>query len=81
MPEQKKPADIRIDMELCKCCYICIGVCPVGVYTESDFVGAKGAHIPLITHPEKCIHCYLCELMCPDLAISVHDDKTAGVKK
>jgi 2-oxoglutarate ferredoxin oxidoreductase subunit delta len=76
MPE-RKPADIHIDYDLCKVCYLCIGVCPVKVYTQSDYVGDKGAAIPLITHPEKCIHCYLCELMCPDLAITVKDNSKA----
>lgn len=27
--------------------------------------------MPLVAHEEKCVACRLCELMCPDLAITV----------
>lgn len=77
----KPPAEIKINLEWCKCCCICIEVCPVRVYTRSDYVGGKGSAIPLVAHPEKCIRCSLCELMCPDMAISVRDDGKSASKK
>ena len=51
----------------CKGCAICVEFCPKKVLEmTSDMV-------PVASHPELCVYCGLCELRCPDLAISVHD--------
>jgi 2-oxoglutarate ferredoxin oxidoreductase subunit delta len=71
MTEKQAPVEITINRRWCKCCYLCIAVCPTGVYTRSEKVGAKGLAEPLVTYPEKCIKCFLCELSCPDIAITV----------
>lgn len=65
---------ITLDENLCKGCYICINVCPKDVYEMSTEIGPKGFGPVLIAHPDKCIKCYECELMCPDLAIVVRGD-------
>lgn len=64
-------ADITIDENLCKGCYICVEVCPKDVYERGDAIGPKGFFPVRISHPDQCILCYECELMCPDLAIIV----------
>ena len=55
----------------CKCCGICYGLCPAGVLT-SDKAGR-----PVVTNPEARTACYLCEKLCPDMAITVHKERRA----
>jgi 2-oxoglutarate ferredoxin oxidoreductase subunit delta len=63
---------IVIDDDWCKGCEICIDVCPrPGVFAISDEVSAKGYRRILIEDLSQCTGCLLCELMCPDIAITV----------
>lgn len=56
---------IIVSSKLCKRCGICIEFCPVKVFTQE----MDGITIP--ENKEKCIGCRLCELRCPDFAITV----------
>jgi 2-oxoglutarate ferredoxin oxidoreductase subunit delta len=49
----------------CKKCGLCHRFCPAGVF-ERDESGR-----PYVAHGEKCVNCRMCELRCPDFAISV----------
>lgn len=64
METEKGTFPLSIDLKLCKQCGVCISFCPVKVYTP-DLDGS-----PLITYPEKCIHCKICFYRCPDFAIN-----------
>ena len=66
---------IYIDEKLCKGCYYCIEVCPKEVLVKSDVLSPKGYIIAKVEKPEDCIVCRLCERICPDFAISVHENK------
>ena len=77
MTGKKAQAVITINRDWCKCCDLCIELCPAGVFTRSENVGPQGRPEPLVTAPEKCVICRLCELSCPDIAITVRE-KSAG---
>ncbi len=68
---------VRLDLELCKACGICIEVCPDKVF-DRDKLG-----YPVLARPEDCSQCLLCELHCPDFAIEVRrrERKSAGKGK
>jgi len=78
MATKSKRGSIRIDSELCKGCYLCESVCPLGLLSVSDTLNQKGyypAHyseegIPLIEH--QCKGCALCAIVCPDIVIEVY---------
>jgi len=56
---------VVIDASLCKACGICSGLCPKGVL-EPDQGG-----IPGVAHADECTLCRICELHCPEFAVSV----------
>jgi 2-oxoglutarate ferredoxin oxidoreductase subunit delta len=61
----KKPPDIRVKIEWCKGCGICVAFCPKNVL---EMEGGKVS----VARPDDCIDCKLCELRCPDFAITVY---------
>jgi 2-oxoglutarate ferredoxin oxidoreductase subunit delta len=60
-----------INKEFCKGCEICVEFCPTSVLEISTELTEKGIFPVLAKYPEKCTCCHLCELYCPDFAISV----------
>ena len=64
----KKKGVVAINHKYCKVCGICVSFCPVqDLEIREDELTELG----------KCIACRLCELYCPDMAITVEveDDK------
>ncbi len=66
---RKKLKEVVINKEWCKGCGICVALCPKQVL-EPDAQGKA-----TVVRPEDCICCTLCELRCPDLAITVLIDQ------
>ena len=60
-----KLKELVINRDWCKGCGICVKLCPKQVL-ELD-----GKEKATVVRPEDCICCQLCELRCPDLAITV----------
>ena len=56
----------------CKRCGICIAFCPKNVLER----GEDGRSFP--ARPEDCVRCHMCELRCPDFAITVTDEEEAS---
>ncbi|MCL2678180.1 MAG: 4Fe-4S binding protein [Clostridiales bacterium] len=56
---------VKVNLNTCKACGICVALCPKGVYAEN---AAKKA---IAVKTEACIGCLLCENHCPDFAIEV----------
>ena len=63
----KQLPEITVFTGWCKQCGICVAFCPQQVLAmdENRRVFAR--------HPEKCIACHMCELRCPDFAITVKE--------
>jgi len=66
---------IEIKEDWCKGCGICIEKCPVNALEESDHINKRGIRPPRLKENNECNYCRLCELICPDLAITVIPDK------
>lgn len=56
---------------MCKGCEICIRFCPTEVFKASGRLNSRGYQVPLVAQEEACTACRLCELLCPDLAITI----------
>jgi len=70
-PRKKAVKEIIIDEQFCKGCNLCLAVCPRKVFSGSNKRSRAGYSIPQATDAEKCSVCFLCEMTCPDLAITV----------
>ena len=65
---------ISIIVERCKGCSFCVEYCPCDVLAISDDFNQKGYHPPVPVRAEGCVACGLCELLCPEFAIHVHEE-------
>lgn len=56
---------------LCKGCGLCIEKCPVKTLEWSANLGVYGTPAPHVKEEIPCTACNMCELVCPDAAITV----------
>ncbi|HHE37568.1 MAG TPA: 4Fe-4S dicluster domain-containing protein [Candidatus Cloacimonetes bacterium] len=59
---QKDPVYIYYDW--CVKCGICVAFCP------TKTLARKPDGSPYVKNPEKCIHCEMCDRLCPNFAIT-----------
>jgi 2-oxoglutarate ferredoxin oxidoreductase subunit delta len=74
--------EIHIIKDRCKGCSFCVEYCPKEVLEMSEEFNVKGYHPPQVKDEEACVHCQLCEMLCPDFAIFVveKEEKEAKVE-
>ena len=75
-PKKKATEAILIDEQYCKGCFLCIAVCPKKVLARGDKRSRAGYSMPRVENLEECISCALCEMTCPDMALTVVLEKT-----
>ena len=62
---------VHIIDDRCKGCGFCIEFCPRSVLAISERTNSKGYHPPIVKDGKECVHCQLCEMLCPEFAIFV----------
>jgi len=62
---------IEVIKDRCKGCQFCIDLCPKQALHESAELNRKGYHPVYADSDNDCPNCGLCELICPEFAISV----------
>lgn len=67
MPE-KKQKFLKVDIDWCKGCGICVAFCP------KDVLELKNNKV-LIKRRGDCILCGQCEMRCPDYAIYLEEER------
>jgi 2-oxoglutarate ferredoxin oxidoreductase subunit delta len=68
---------IKINVERCKGCGLCVGVCPQGHLVMSKELNQAGYSSAKMVEGKKCTACGLCYRMCPDVVIEV-ESKSNG---
>ncbi len=66
---------LTFDSIRCKGCSLCINACPKSALALDDDLNAKGFHPAKLAHPDKCVGCGSCAIMCPDVVIKVEKDE------
>lgn len=66
----KSVGTVRIDVESCKGCELCIPVCPPRVLEMSKEVNGIGFRFPILL--DGCTGCELCAEICPDYCFEVY---------
>lgn len=61
---------IKLDVERCKGCYLCIDACKQKAISLSDYSNKKGV-LTVKVDQEKCVQCGACYSMCPDLVFEI----------
>ena len=61
--------EVHIIRERCKGCAFCVEYCPKDILELSEEFNSKGYHPPIVTEPAECVHCQLCEMLCPEFSI------------
>lgn len=65
----------KIDENRCKACGLCESVCPRGVIAvNTERIEVNGLGCAEIIN-SGCVGCRRCVLMCPDIAISIAEEK------
>ena len=62
---------VKIDIETCKGCELCVEACPQDSLVMSKEINAKGYHYAVLIE-DNCTGCVNCALVCPDAVITVY---------
>ncbi|MBI5001410.1 MAG: 4Fe-4S binding protein [Euryarchaeota archaeon] len=65
----------------CKGCEICVKRCPLNALELSDKLNKRGVYPPKLKAENECNSCKLCELICPDFAVTVTLDEEKKSKE
>ena len=73
---------VKIDIEKCKGCELCMVACPQDSIELSKGINAQGHHYA-VQIKDNCTGCTSCALVCPDAVITVYrsDPKGKGRKQ
>jgi 2-oxoglutarate ferredoxin oxidoreductase subunit delta len=69
---KEKLKELQINRDWCKGCGICVEFCGKKVLELDELDKA------VAVRPEDCVMCRLCEMRCPDLAISLQAEDDAA---
>lgn len=74
---------VKIDIQKCKGCKLCLYYCPKKLIKESKNLNKKGLYPVEFdnSNNQECLGCKFCALMCPESAIEIINDEKSKVKK
>ena len=72
--------DIKVDVEQCKGCELCIVACPQDAMALSREINKQGYHYAILIE-DVCTGCTSCALVCPDAVITVYREDRKSQKK
>lgn len=62
---------VKIDIEACKGCELCVVACTQDCLVMSPEINIKGYHYAVLIN-DNCTGCINCALVCPDAVITVY---------
>lgn len=70
----KVQGTVKINIETCKGCELCVVACPQESLGMSKDINALGYHYAVLVQ-DNCTGCINCALVCPDAVITVYRTK------
>ena len=70
----KVKGEVKIAIETCKGCELCIHECPQETLVMSDELNQRGYHYAVVA-VDNCTGCTNCALVCPDACITVYREQ------
>jgi 2-oxoglutarate ferredoxin oxidoreductase subunit delta len=71
---------VKIDIETCKGCELCVESCPQDTLAMSKEINSKGYHYAVVVQ-DNCTGCINCALVCPDAVITVYRESKKKSKE
>lgn len=71
---------VKIDIETCKGCELCVEACPQDSLKMSKEINNKGYHYAVLVQ-DNCTGCVNCALVCPDAVITVYRETKKKTKE
>ena len=66
---------ITFNKDACKGCELCMAWCGKKLLAlDTTYLNKSGIHPMAIAHPEECVACGNCALMCPDAVITIEKE-------
>ncbi len=72
--------DVKIEIERCKGCELCIVACPQDVLALSKDINKQSYHYAVLIK-DDCTGCVNCALVCPDSVITVYRENKKKKKE
>ncbi len=63
---------IKIDVDRCKGCYLCVEFCPKKLISTDSGLNSKGINPVKFKDGAGCLGCGFCAVICPDCCIEVY---------
>ena len=67
---------VRILVEYCKGCGLCIVMCKEGVLELAQQVNKEGVRVAAVKDVTTCKACGRCYMMCPDAAVAIEANES-----
>jgi len=74
MEKVKKKYRLKLTVDLCKGCRLCVDFCPNNMLElTEDQINKKGFPFARVLHGDDCIGCLSCTAVCPDGVIEIYE--------
>jgi 2-oxoglutarate ferredoxin oxidoreductase subunit delta len=67
-------AKVRINVERCKGCGLCLAVCPKKNLKTGGTINARGVFAAVVVDEKDCTGCGMCYVMCPEVCIEIENE-------